>query len=101
MSRNFISILEREIYYVKVLEVNKNHVLFKVGCEAGTYIRKLCFDIGEALCSGAHMLELRRTRVGPFTEDKSHVNLHNLKDAYSIYREEGDDYYLRKIISVS
>ena len=89
----------REIYYAKVLEVNKNHVLFKVGCEAGTYIRKLCFDIGEALCSGAHMLELRRTRVGNFIEDRSHVNLHNLKDAYSIYREEGDDYYLRKLIS--
>ena len=39
----------REIYYIKALEVSKNHVLFRVGCEAGTYIRKLCFDIGEVL----------------------------------------------------
>ena len=38
------------------------NVLFKVGCEAGTYIRKLCFDIGEILGVGAHMQELRRTR---------------------------------------
>jgi len=75
----------REIYYSKVLEINDNHILFKVGCEAGTYIRKLCFDIGEALCSGAHMLELRRTRVGHFREDESLITLHNLKDAYTIY----------------
>jgi len=70
----------REIYYTKILESKDNHVLFKVGCEAGTYIRKLCFDIGEALCSGAHMLELRRTRVGDFREDESLVTLQNLKE---------------------
>jgi H/ACA ribonucleoprotein complex subunit 4 len=74
-------------------------VLFKVGCEAGTYIRKLCFDIGEALCSGAHMLELRRTRVGKFKEDESQVSLQSLKDAYSIYLEEGEEKYLRNTIS--
>ncbi|MBY8988596.1 MAG: RNA-guided pseudouridylation complex pseudouridine synthase subunit Cbf5 [Candidatus Lokiarchaeota archaeon] len=89
----------REIYYASVLEVNSNHVLFKVGCEAGTYIRKLCFDIGEALCSGAHMLELRRTRVGHFKEDESLISLQNLKDSYSLYKDEGDEFYLRKAIS--
>ena len=88
----------REIYYNKVLEVNENHVLFRVGCEAGTYVRKLCFDIGEALCSGGHMLELRRTRVGHFNEDDSLITLQNLKDAYTIYQTEGDEMYLRKII---
>jgi len=89
----------REIYYTSVLEVNDNHVLFKVGCEAGTYIRKLCFDIGEALCSGAHMLELRRTRVGHFKEDESLISLQNLKDSYSLYKDEGEEFYLRKVIS--
>jgi H/ACA ribonucleoprotein complex subunit 4 len=89
----------REIYYASVLEVNNNHVLFKVGCEAGTYIRKLCFDIGEALCSGAHMLELRRTRVGHFKEDESLISLQNLKDSYSLYKDEGEEFYLRKVIS--
>jgi H/ACA ribonucleoprotein complex subunit 4 len=88
----------REIYYNDILEIEKNYVLFRVGCEAGTYIRKLCFDIGEALCSGAHMLELRRTRVGKFSEDKTLVNLQNVKDAYRIYVEEGDESFLRKII---
>jgi H/ACA ribonucleoprotein complex subunit 4 len=88
----------REIYYLKVLEVIKNHILFRVGCEAGTYIRKLCFDIGEALCSGAHMLELRRTRVGSFYEEDNLITLQNLKDAFSIYKNDGDEYYLRKIL---
>jgi len=88
----------REIYYNKVLEVNGNHVLFRVGCEAGTYVRKLCFDIGEALCSGGHMLELRRSRVGHFNEDDSLVTLQNLKDAFTIYQTEGDESYLRKMI---
>lgn len=89
---------KREIYYFKVIDVNENFILFKVGCEAGTYIRKLCFDVGEALCSGAHMLELRRTKVGNFQEDKSLVTLQNVKDAFTIYKSEGEEYYLRKII---
>jgi len=88
----------REIYYSKLLEIDKSHVLFQVGCEAGTYIRKLCFDIGEALCSGAHMLELRRTRVGDFREDRTLATLQNLKDAYSIYCREGDEFYIRKVV---
>jgi H/ACA ribonucleoprotein complex subunit 4 len=88
----------REIYYSQVLEVNNNYLLFKIGCEAGTYIRKYCFDIGEALCSGAHMLELRRTRVGNFREDNTLVTLQNVKDAYTIYKNEGEESYLRKII---
>lgn len=35
-----------------------------VTCSKGTYIRALARDIGEALGSGAHLLSLRRTRVG-------------------------------------
>ncbi|MFX1309325.1 MAG: RNA-guided pseudouridylation complex pseudouridine synthase subunit Cbf5 [Promethearchaeota archaeon] len=88
----------REIYYSEVIEVDNNHVLFLVGCEAGTYIRKFCFDLGEALCSGAHMLELRRTRVGNFKESDNLITLQNLKDAFTIYQLEGDDYFLKKII---
>ncbi len=88
----------REIYYSEVIEVDNNHVLFRVGCEAGTYIRKYCFDLGEALCSGAHMLELRRTRVGNFRESDNLISLQNLKDAFRIYQLEGNNDYLRKFI---
>jgi tRNA pseudouridine55 synthase len=89
---------KRTIYYTKFLEMVGRDVLFIVGCEAGTYIRKLCHDIGEALGCGAHMYELRRTRSGPFTEDDSMITLHTLKDAYEIWKETGNEGPLRKCI---
>jgi tRNA pseudouridine55 synthase len=38
-----------------------------VTCSSGTYIRTLAADIGTALGGGAHLRNLRRTSVGPFT----------------------------------
>jgi tRNA pseudouridine55 synthase len=38
----------------------------RVSCSSGTYVRALARDLGEALGAGAHLVELRRTRVGPF-----------------------------------
>jgi H/ACA ribonucleoprotein complex subunit 4 len=74
------------------------NVLFRIGCEAGTYIRKYCHDIGEALGSGAHMAELRRTIVGSFREDKTLKTLQNLTDDYWQLTEEGDESALRNTI---
>lgn len=42
----------------------------RVVCSKGTYIRALARDIGAALNSGAHLVALRRTRVGDASEDK-------------------------------
>ena len=42
----------------------------RVVCSKGTYIRALARDIGERLHSGAHLIALRRTRVGDYTLDK-------------------------------
>ncbi len=89
----------RTIYYLELLEIEDNNVLFKVGCEAGTYIRKLCHDMGLALGTGAHMQELRRTKSGPFREDEKLITLHDLRDAYIEWQESGDDKQLRKVIS--
>ncbi|MEJ2281644.1 MAG: RNA-guided pseudouridylation complex pseudouridine synthase subunit Cbf5, partial [Candidatus Bathyarchaeota archaeon] len=66
--------------------------------EAGTYIRKLCYDIGEALGCGAHMQELRRTRVGPFIEDNSLVTLHDITYLFSKWQESKDEKLIRKFI---
>jgi len=88
----------RTIYYLDVLEIEGQQVLFRAGCEAGTYIRKLCFDIGLALGVGASMEELRRTKAGPFREDETLVTLHQLKDAYEIWKETGDESLLRRVI---
>jgi H/ACA ribonucleoprotein complex subunit 4 len=88
----------RTIYYIDFLEMDERNVLFKVGCEAGTYIRKLCYDVGEVLGCGAHMQELRRTRVGPFVEDKSLVTLHDISYLFSQWQETKDEEILRKFV---
>jgi H/ACA ribonucleoprotein complex subunit 4 len=87
----------REIYYFDMLEMEKRLVLFKVGCEAGTYIRTLCHDIGDALGIGAHMLELRRTKFAGFKEENA-VTLHDLKDAFVFWKERGEEDGLRRAV---
>ena len=88
----------RTIYYIDFFEMDERNVLFKVGCEAGTYIRKLCYDVGEVLGCGAHMQELRRTRVGPFVEDKTLVTLHDISYLFSQWQETKDESMLRKFV---
>jgi H/ACA ribonucleoprotein complex subunit 4 len=88
----------RKIYYLDFLEMREKNVLFKVGCESGTYIRKLCFDVGEVLGCGAHMQELRRTRAGPFTEDEGLVTLYDILQREDRWQEDGDEAGLRQVI---
>ncbi|MDP3733839.1 MAG: RNA-guided pseudouridylation complex pseudouridine synthase subunit Cbf5 [Nanoarchaeota archaeon] len=84
----------REIYEFEVIEIKEQDVLFRVKCQAGTYIRKLCHDLGVALNVGAHMVELRRTQAGPFTEKNNLVTLNDLQDAYYFYKEENNPKFL-------
>jgi H/ACA ribonucleoprotein complex subunit 4 len=89
----------RRIYYNEFIEHDGRHVLFKVGCEGGTYIRKLCFDMGEVLGVGAHMQELRRSRAGPFVETSpTHVTLHDVAYWFGEWQEKKDDTLLHKFI---
>jgi H/ACA ribonucleoprotein complex subunit 4 len=88
----------RQIYYLDILEIDGQDVLFRVGCQAGTYIRKLVYDLGEVLGGGAHMAELRRTRSGPFREDANFVTLYDLVDAFHFWQEDKDDRLLRQYI---
>ena len=87
---------EREIKFFDILEIEGRDVLFKVSCEAGTYIRKLCDQIGRNLGSGANMKELRRTMVGNFTEQQAH-SLLEVKDAYEFWKA-GNERPLRKML---
>ncbi len=85
---------EREIYEFEVLETKGKDILFRIKCQAGTYIRKICHNFGEALGIGAHMAELRRTQAGPFTEKDNLVTLNDLQDAYHFYQEEQNSKFL-------
>lgn len=61
--------IEREprkitIYSLTVLDIHWPQMSIEVHCSKGTYIRVLAEDIGHALGCGAHLIGLRRTKVG-------------------------------------
>ncbi|MBN1786200.1 MAG: RNA-guided pseudouridylation complex pseudouridine synthase subunit Cbf5 [Candidatus Methanofastidiosa archaeon] len=87
---------KRRIYSLEILDMMDRFVLFRVECEAGTYIRKLVYDIGMVLGCGANMAELRRTKAGSFTESDL-ITLQELSDAFHYYTE-GDCVPLSKMI---
>ncbi|MFB5623766.1 MAG: RNA-guided pseudouridylation complex pseudouridine synthase subunit Cbf5 [Nitrosopumilus sp.] len=88
----------RTIYEFEIIEQKERLLLTRILCEAGTYIRKLYYDIGEILGPGATMVELRRTRVDQFSERDGLVTLHELADAFALWEEKKDDSKLMKMI---
>ncbi|MBS3054618.1 MAG: RNA-guided pseudouridylation complex pseudouridine synthase subunit Cbf5 [Candidatus Aenigmarchaeota archaeon] len=80
---------KRTVHGFEILEHKDRDVLFRVRCEAGTYVRVLCHKIGELL-GGAHMKELRRTAAGRFTEADA-VRIHDIADAYADWKEKGSE----------
>ena len=61
INKREITITEFEIVTVKMPEIK-----FRVVCSKGTYIRSLAHDFGKVLQSGAHLSELRRTKIGDY-----------------------------------
>ncbi len=88
---------KRKVYSIEILDLLDRDVLFRAKVESGTYIRTLCNDIGEAMCIGAHMEDLRRTATGHFSEEDAHT-LQDLLDAYIFWKENGEEKYIRDII---
>jgi H/ACA ribonucleoprotein complex subunit 4 len=88
---------EREIYYLEVLQIRGRFILMRVGCEAGTYIRRLADDLGKVLGTGGHLQELRRTKSGIFLEEQVRT-LQDVADAIALWKERGDDSALRDIV---
>lgn len=62
---------KRKIHSLKIIKIKGREIEFEVRCEAGTYIRKLVHDMGQSIGCGAHMTELRRTKIGPFDLNES------------------------------
>ena len=91
---------EREVYSLEIIErdeKDRKNVLFETEVEAGTYIRKLIHDLGKKI-GGAHMLELRRTKAGIFSEqDSEFVNLYDFVKAVDEYKN-GNESLLREIL---
>jgi tRNA pseudouridine55 synthase len=61
------------IFDLKLLSFEKDILKISVHCSKGTYIRTLADDIGEDLGCGAHICQLRRLQVGPFTAEEMYT----------------------------
>ncbi|GAB3035018.1 RNA-guided pseudouridylation complex pseudouridine synthase subunit Cbf5 [Natronobiforma cellulositropha] len=88
----------REIYDLEVLETTDRQALLRIRCESGTYVRKLCHDLGLALGTGGHMGHLRRTATDPF-DDRTLVSAHDFLDALAFWTEDGDTDPLYETVS--
>lgn len=88
----------REIHRLNALEREHRRVLLDVECASGTYIRKLCHDLGLALGTGAHMGDLRRTQTGHF-DDRTLSTMEDLADGLAFWRENDDAELLREVVS--
>ena len=86
----------RTIHGLELLELEERRALLRIDCESGTYVRKLCHDIGLAAGVGAHMGHLRRTATEPFDDTDLHT-LQDLTDALA-WAADGDDELLREVV---
>ena len=88
----------REIHRLDALEHEDRRALLDIECASGTYVRKLCHDLGLALGTGAHMGDLRRTKTGGF-DDATLSTMEDLADGLAFWREDGDSGLLREVVS--
>lgn len=58
-----------EISEMELIDFSLPEMTIRIVCSKGTYIRAIARDLGVALCSGAHLVALRRTRVGGMSVD--------------------------------
>ena len=59
------------IYDLRILSLEGQEATVRVHCSAGTYLRSIAHDAGQALGCGAHLKNLRRMRSGDFALDSS------------------------------
>ena len=57
------------VYEFTILEASGSTARFRVRSSAGTYVRSLAHDLGQAIGIPAHLKDLRRTAIGNFKVD--------------------------------
>ncbi|MBS4956895.1 MAG: tRNA pseudouridine(55) synthase TruB [Clostridium sp.] len=68
-----------KIYNIEDIKINNPYVSMKVTCSKGTYIRSLCYDIGEKLEVFATMTNLNRAKTSVFSQESS-ININDLTE---------------------
>ena len=57
------------VYHIELVDFDKDEIELDIACSKGTYIRTIADDLGQDLGCGAHVIALRRTQAGIFTEE--------------------------------
>ena len=68
------------VYRLDLISTERDTAVLEAECGKGAYVRAIARDLGRALGCYGHVIELRRTRVGPFSADTA-VELDRLSDA--------------------
>ncbi|MEI7595994.1 MAG: tRNA pseudouridine(55) synthase TruB [Bacteroidota bacterium] len=55
----------------EIININFPDIEARICCSKGTYIRAIARDLGEKLNSGAHLIALRRTKIGNFSVENA------------------------------
>ncbi len=92
------------ILNIEDIKIELPYVSMKVSCSKGTYIRSLCFDIGEKLNVGATMTDLNRSETSVFRQEDS-VNIEDLTEDniqdYLISIEDALKFYPKLVVNSS
>ena len=75
-----------EIRSIDITKIELPDVYMTVTCSKGTYIRSLCFDVGNVLGCGGTLFSLRRTKSGLFCIDNA-VTMEKLREIDQIELE--------------
>jgi tRNA pseudouridine55 synthase len=75
---------EIKISNFEILKIENLNVHFRINCSKGTYIRSIARDFGEKLESGAHLIELRRTKIGDYNVEQALSPEDELKILYKL-----------------
>jgi tRNA pseudouridine55 synthase len=59
------------VYQLELIAAERDAAVLEAECGKGAYVRAIARDLGRALGCYGHVIELRRTRVGPFSADES------------------------------
>lgn len=90
------------IYNLEDIKINNPYISMKVACSKGTYIRSLCYDIGEKLGVFATMTQLNRAKTSVFSQEKS-ININELTkeniNDYILSMEEALEKYDKIIVN--
>ena len=90
------------IYNLEDIKINNPYISMKVTCSKGTYIRSLCYDIGEKLGVFATMTQLNRAKTSVFLQEKS-ININELTkeniNDYILSMEEALEKYDKIIVN--